>query len=77
MLMKLVLNLATLKFHQQVYTFSLFQQLPYFEQSNRRAYTLEPFARARDFNGNELLLLFDQANKVASIFSLDCSTGHK
>ena len=31
MLMKLVLNMSTLKFHRTVYTFSLFQQLPYFE----------------------------------------------
>lgn len=59
MLMKLVLNVATMKFHQKVYTFSLFQQLPYFEQSNRRSYSLQVFERAIDFAGNQLMLLYD------------------
>lgn len=51
--------------------------MPYFEPSNRRAYTLQAFAQAKDFAGNELMLLFDQSNKVASIFSLDHAHGQK
>ena len=31
MLLKLVLNTNTMKFHKSVYPFSLFQQVPYFE----------------------------------------------
>ena len=71
MLMKLVFNVATMKFHQKVYTLSLFQQLPYFEQSNRRSYTLNVFEGATNFSGNQLFLLYDGVTKMASIFSLD------
>ena len=53
-----------------MYTFSLFQQLPYFEQSNRKSYTLQAFDNARDFNDNKLYMLYDKEHRVASVFSL-------
>lgn len=42
-LLKLVLNTTTMQFHKKMYTFSLVSQLPYFEQSNRKAFTLSAF----------------------------------
>ena len=71
MLLKLVLNTNTMKFHKSVYPFSLFQQVPYFEQSNRKAYELQAFDLAKDFNGNRLYMLYDKTHHVASVFSLE------
>ena len=77
MLTKLVLSVNDMKFHKTIYSFSLFQQLPYFEQSNRKSYMLEAFENACDYNQNTLYLLFDTKHKVASVFSLDVEFGQR
>lgn len=77
MLTKFTLNMQTMKFHRNIHSFSLFQQLPYFEQSNRKNYHLTAFDHAVDYNGNRLYLLLDLTHKVVSVFSLETDCGQK
>ena len=52
--------------------------MPYFEQSNRRAYTLKAFGtQSTDFAANRLYLLYDRAHHVASVFSCETEFDQK
>ena len=76
-LTKLVLNRQKMVFHKKIYSFSLLQQLPYFNEIASHSTIIQPFARAKDFEGNSLLLLYDESAKTVSAFSISTSLDQK
>ena len=64
-------------FLKKLYNFSLFQQLPYYDNLASHSMRLIPFLHSKDFEGNTLLLLYNNSSKVASAFSLSTNLDQK